>query len=138
MSRKEQRKLERLKKKKKRKAKLRLAILIILLGIFCNSNDIIKFKDIFIIKNEIIPVKENESEIAINNNTTKETISTPVIDNTEIEENNIEENTNNVDETKSNADEVEKIVQTYLKEKNLNENNFAFFYYEPETEKTYI
>lgn len=138
MSRKEQRKLERLKKKKMRKAKLRLAILIILLGIFCNSNDIIKFQDIFIIKNEIIPVKENESEIAINNNTTKETISTPVIDNTEIEENNIEENTNNVDETKSNADEVEKIVQTYLKEKKLNENNFAFFYYEPETEKTYI
>lgn len=135
MSRREQKKLERLKKKKKRKARLRLAILIIIIGVFCNINDIEKFQDVFITKNEILPVKESEVEI---DNNTKETISTTVTNNTEPEEPNAEEKQNDPEENLNNADEVEKIVQSYIKNKNLNEDNFAFFYYEPETQKTYI
>lgn len=142
MSRREQRKLERLKKKKKKKARLRFAILVIIIGIFCNYKDILKFEDIPVIKNKIMPVRENKIEI---DNNAKEAISTAVTDNKAISENNIDEKQNNIDERKNNAeeilnnaDEVEKIVQKYIKNKNLNEDNFAFFYYEPETERTYI
>ena len=63
MSRREQRKLERLKKKKKRKTRLKLAILIIAIGIFFSKSDIIKSQNIFIIQNKTLPAKENEIEI---------------------------------------------------------------------------
>ena len=33
---------------------------------------------------------------------------------------------------------TDEAVQKYIKDKNLTEKNFAFFYYEPETQKTYI
>ena len=80
MSRREQRKLERLKKKKKRKTRLKLAILIIAIGIFFSKSDIIKSQNIFIIQNKTLPAKENEIEIS--NQKTKEIISTTVTDNT--------------------------------------------------------
>ena len=134
MSRREQRKLERLKKKKKRKARLKLAILIIAIGIFFSKNDIIKSQNIFIIQNKTILAKENEIEIS--NQETKEIISTTVTDNTEIVMPTVEEP--NTEKNKNNANEVKKIVQKYIKDKNLTEKNFAFFYYEPETQKTYI
>lgn len=134
MSRREQRKLERLKKKKKRKTRLKLAILIIAIGIFFSKSDIIKSQNIFIIQNKTVPAKENEIEIS--NQKTKEIISTTVTDNTEIVMPTVEEP--NTEKNKNNTDEVEKIVQKYIKDKNLNEENFAFFYYEPETKKTYI
>ena len=134
MSRREQRKLERLKKKKKRKTRLKLAILIIAIGIFFSKSDIIKSQNIFIIQNKTLPAKENEIEIS--NQKTKEIISTTVTDNTEIVMPTVEEP--NTEKNKNNTDEVEKIVQKYIKDKNLNEENFAFFYYEPETQKTYI
>lgn len=136
MSRKEQKKLERLKKKKKRKARLKFAILIIIIGTFCNYKDIVNFENILIIKNEIVPFKKNE--FAVNNNTTKEVIATPAVENKETEKNIIREKQNSIEKNSNNADEIEKIVQKYMKNKNLNENNFAFFYYEPETERTYI
>ncbi len=129
MNRRKQKKLERLKKKKKRKTRLKLTILIIIIGFFCGKNNIIKFQNILKSENPMASAKENEIEI--NNIITKETISTTAKNNTEVVESNIEENLNN-------ADEVEKIVQKYIKDKNLNEENFAFFYYEPETQKTYI
>lgn len=131
MNRRKQKKLERLKKKKKRKTRLKLTILIIIIGFFCGKNNIIKFQNILKSENPMASAKENENEIEINNIITKETISTTAKNNTEVVESNIEENLNN-------ADEVEKIVQKYIKDKNLNEENFAFFYYEPETQKTYI
>lgn len=135
MSRREQRKLERLKKKKKRKARLRFVMLVIIIGFFCNYKEIIKFENISVIRNKIMPI--SEEEIKTNNNT-QETISTIVIENKAINENNIDESQIDTEENVNNADEVEKIVQKYIKNKNLNENNFAFFYYEPQTEKTYI
>lgn len=135
MSRREQRKLERLKKKKKRKARLRFVMLVIIIGFFCNYKEIIKFENISVIRNKIMPI--SEEKIKTNNNT-QETISTIVIENKAINENNIDESLIDTEENVNNADEVEKIVQKYMKNKNLNENNFAFFYYEPQTEKTYI
>lgn len=129
MNRRKQKKLERLKKKKKRKTRLKLTILIIIIGFFCGKNNIIKFQNILKSENQMASAKENEIEI--NNIITKETISTTANNNTEVVESNIEENLNN-------ADEVEKIVQKYIRDKNLNEDNFAFFYYEPETKRTYL
>lgn len=129
MNRRKQKKLERLKKKKKRKTRLKLTILIIIIGFFCGKNNIIKFQNILKFENQMASAKENEIEI--NNIITKETISTTAKNNTEVVESNIEENLNN-------ADEVEKIVQKYIRDKNLNEDNFAFFYYEPETKRTYL
>lgn len=125
MSRRKNRKLEKLKKVKKKKQIIKIISVIIITGIvFCANNKAVKGK-IALIKNQNFKFQENRN--IIESEETKE-----VIAKQETIQPKVEATTNNEDS------EIKAIVEKYIKDKNLNEENFAFVYYNPNTEKYYF
>lgn len=122
MNRKEQKKLEKLKKRKKRKSRRRMLVLVSVLFLCVYSDTNVNISNIVIIENNIEETVETISEVSKN----ESDIVLPSVSENDNETVNIQ------------AIEIEEIVQKYIKNKNLDENNFAFFYYEPETQKKYI
>ena len=115
MSRRKNRKLEKLKKVKKKKQIIKIISVIIITGIvFCANNKAVKGK-IALIKNQNFKFQENRN--IIESEETKE-----VIAKQETIQPKVEATTNNEDS------EIKAIVEKYIKDKNLNEENFAFVY----------
>lgn len=139
MSRKEKRRLERLKKSRSRKRIVRCFIIII--AIFASYNKFFKNENKILnnINEEITPQKENAIEPV------EET--TEVIANAENEimEYSIKDENNQKyvivsynEEFTEESQEVKEIVEKYIQNKNLSENNFGFFYYNPNNQKYYF
>lgn len=135
MSRRENRKLEKLKKARKRKKILKcMAFIVIIASFFYVSNTPEKEVRNFI-KDRISAKTENTVSNATNQiiqNTTIETVSNVIIEDTEKNE-----TVEKVVEEKEN-ETVRKIVEKYIDKNNLNQDNFAFFYYNPITEESYF
>lgn len=135
MSRKEKRRLEKLKKAKRRKQFFRCLIIIIAIIISYNK---------FTKKEKVI--KQISKEDKIKQETIVETIEETkgVISKEEYEiadYNAIEEKyviVSYAEELKEESLEVKEIVEKYIKNKNLSEDNFGFFYYNPNNQKYYF
>lgn len=125
MSRRKNRKLEKLKKVKKKKQIIKIISVIIITGIvFCANNKVVKEK-VALVKNRNFKFQENRN--IIESEETKE-----VIAKQETIQPKVEETTNNEDS------EIKTIVEKYINNENLNEENFAFVYYNANTEKYYF
>lgn len=122
MNRKEQKKLEKLKKRKKRKRRRCMLVLVFALFLCVYSDTNVNISNIVIMENNIEETVETISEVSEN----ESDIVLPSVQESDSENGYIQ------------ATEIEEIVQKYIKNKNLDEHNFAFFYYEPETQKKYI
>lgn len=138
MSRKEKRRLERLKKARKRKRIFRSLIIIVIVlfsynKFYKNENKIENNEN-----KEIIPKRETRIEPI------EETVEAVANEEYEIVEYATEENNEKYvmvsynEEIKEESQEVREIVEKYIKSKNLSENNFAFFYYNPNNQKYYF
>lgn len=138
LSRREKKKLEQLKKVKRRKKILRNSIVLIIIAFAIYIK--------FYYKKEPTKNMANEEKIA-------ETISTNIVTENNVETNEVtEENSTDevvyviedIDEVEytiayaTEDEEVKAIVQEYMTSRNLTEENFAFFYYKPETQNFYF
>ena len=137
MSRRENTKLEKLKHAKKRKQRTRifffLAVVVFCATIqICNSR---KFNLIQMNNKKNIEAQKEDNSLKIatsNDNTNNNTIN----DNFK---NNVAEVQNQVEtkEYDSTFEEVKQEVEAFMAKNNLNENNFAIFYYQPNNNDYY-
>ena len=139
MSRKEKRRLERLKKARQRKRILRCFIIIAV--IFASYNRFLKNENKISnhINKEITPKKETTIEQV------DETIETAINEKYEIIEYESEEKNDEKyimvsynDELIEESQEVKEIAERYIQNKKLSEENFGFFYYNPNNQKYYF
>ena len=126
------RKLERLKREKKRKKMIHtfIAVLIIFCACYIKINPMDKGRATeseAVSQIEEIQQTEEVEEVL-------EEIEDPTVEEKEIDENN------NKDIVTENdvSEEVKKIVEKYINNQDLSEENFAFFYYNPMTAKSYF
>lgn len=122
--------LEKLKNSKKRKKRIKLFGVVILVFIFVFNIETVKTQkkyansEVYSTENiKVNPEQEIKNETTIS----------------QLDINNEEETTKKEDtlESKENT-KVKEIIDEYRKNNNLNEGNFAFFYYRPDTEEYYI
>lgn len=141
MSRKRTKKLERLKKAKKRKRRIRILILTIII-IFISYNKFFEKEPLDETTKQTASEINNEKETQISNTAApEESEKTPENQQPENklpEENKPDNSDVKVQEKEQESQEVKTIVEKYMQEKNLNENNFAFFYYKPSTKEYYF
>lgn len=135
MSRRENRKLEKLKKAKKRKRILKCTAFIVIIASFLYISNIPK-KEVRNFINDKISAKtentvQNITNSTIRNNTVEAVAN---LNNDSTEENEVIENA--VEEKE--AENIKKIIEKYKEKNNLNQDNFAFFYYNPTTEESYF
>jgi len=139
LSRKEKRRLERLKKARQRKRILRCFIIIAV--IFASYNRFLKNENKISnhINKEITPKKETTIEQV------DETIETAINEKYEIIEYESEEKNDEKyimvsynDELIEESQEVKEIAERYIQNKKLSEENFGFFYYNPNNQKYYF
>lgn len=136
MTRKEKRKLERLKKAKRRKKIFRCLIIIIAI--------IISYDKFFKRENKVINTLSEENkpkqEIIIEQEEeTQEVVSKgeyEIVDYNTVEDKYVLVSYN--EELKEESTQVKEIVEKYIQSKNLSEDNFGFFYYNPNNQKYYF
>ena len=123
-------KLQKLKESKKRKKRLKLITLLlisltIILIIFITAKKSRKNISTPLIqqKNEKIGMAENTEIKQENNEITNELKQEKLVE---------------VEEAKQEAVKVKEIIEKYIAEKNLNEENFAFFYYDINSKNQYF
>lgn len=135
MSRRENRKLEKLKKAKKRKRILRLTAFIAIVASFFYASNTPEKEIRNYIQDKISAkaenISSNKTADAIYDNTIETMANTAPESNTT---NNVEPQTPEEKE----ATTVKTIVEKYIEKNNLNQDNFAFFYYNPTTEESYF
>lgn len=141
MSRKKTKKLERLKRARKRKRRIRIFILMIIL-IFVSYNKFFEKEQLNEITKQTVSEINDEKEMQISNVKQPEE-NEKIPENKPPESKPPEENKPGnsdikVQEKEQESQEVKTIVEKYMQEKNLNENNFAFFYYKPSTKEYYF
>lgn len=124
------RKLERLKKAKKRKRLIHtfIVVLIVFCACYIKINPLNSGKAA---ATESIAKIEEENEAVENEGETLEKEKNSQLNESEIEEPDEEI----IDKEEKN---VKEIVEKYIQNDNLSEDNFAFFYYNPQTEQYYF
>ena len=124
--------LEKLKSSKKRKKRIKLFGVVILVFIFVFNIETIKTQKKYA-NSEVYSMQNTEA--------TQELQDEKIENQTMTIQNNIPDTEENTQiayvESKENS-KVKDIIDEYRKSKNLNEDNFAFFYYRPETKEYYI
>lgn len=134
MSRREKRKLERIKKRKQRKKVIKCLLLITILIIGYNKITKNNTSKINIISEERKPKKETTMQQM--QNETQE-----VVANQEYELVTYSDESANqyiIDIYSNEYEEVKQIIEKYIKAKNLSEENFGFFYYNPNSKEHYF
>lgn len=140
MSRKEIKRLQKLKKIKRRKKMLRNALIISIIAFGAYTKFHQKEQPTKQINSEIATAEINQTEEISPVQVTEE-IETP--EETEkqivVETINIEENLSTYEIVYATEDiTVKETVQEYMTSRNLTENNFAFFYYNPQNQNFYF
>lgn len=136
MSRREKRKLEKLKKAKQRKRFFRYLIIITI--------TIIAYNKFFPKNNQVInkieePTPQKENKIEAVQEKTQETIAEEKYE--IVEYSDEKEGTLLVQyaiDTNKESTQIKETIEKYIKNKNLSENNFGFFYYNPNNQEYYF
>lgn len=123
-------KLQKLKESKKRKKRLKLITLLFISLIIIAISFIITNNNR---KSISAPLIEEKTEKVGMTETKEENDNQPIENN---EEN--QEKLTQIEENELEATKVKEIIENYINEKNLNENNFAFFYYDINSKKQYL